>query len=198
MSLAGARHQSSVSAARSCRAANQRVNRPDLATLIADFEEGAQLVLSAVTTSAYPQEDVIRGRSGAIKFLKGGFQISHDDPRGGAGLPARIETAIRPTEFVAVSSPKNDTEALWENFLDCVRRRDANTVAPPELGAATVAITGMALRSLNEGRAFGWDTERREVVAADAAWLAKHSPRSRPGQTEPPDYMTLAGPRTDG
>ena len=171
---------------------------PDLTTLIADFEEGTQLVLSAVTTSAYPQEDLIRGRHGAIKFLKGGFQIHHDDPHGGAGLPARLETTIRPTEFVPVNSPKNDTEALWENFLDCVRRCDANTLAPPELGTATVAITSMALRSLNEGRAFGWDTERREMVPADAAWLAKHSPRSRPGQTEAPDYQKLAGPRTDG
>ena len=171
---------------------------PDLTTLIADFEEGTQLVLSAVTSSAYPQEDVIRGRHGAIKFLKGGFQIHHDDPHGGAGLPARIETTIRPTEFVPVNSPKNDTEALWENFLDCVRRRDSNTLAPPELGKATVAITSMALRSLNEGRAFGWDTERREMVPADAAWLAKHSPRSRPGQTEAPDYQKLAGLRSDG
>ena len=171
---------------------------PDLTTLIADYDEGAQMVLTAATTSAYPQEDVIRGRSGAIKFLKGGFQIIHDDPRGGAGLPARIETAIRPAEFVPVQSPKNDTESLWENFFDCVRRRDANTLAPPELGTATVAMTTMAIKSLNEGRAFGWDAERREVVPVDAAWLAKRAPRSRPDSTEPPDYMKLAGPRSDG
>ena len=56
----------------------------------------------------------------------------------------------------------------------------------------------MALRSLDEGRAFGWDAERREMVPADAAWLAKRGPVARPGQTEPPDYMHLAGPRTDG
>ena len=171
---------------------------PDLATLIADFDEGTQLVLTAATTSAYPQEDVIRGRHGAIKFLKGGFQILHDDPRGGAGLPARIETMIRPSEFVPVTSPKNDTEALWDNFLDCVRRRDANTLSPPELGTATVAITSMAMRSLNEGRAFGWDTGRREMVPADAAWLTRHAARARAGQTEPPDCMKLAGPRHDG
>jgi len=171
---------------------------PDLTTLIADFDEGAQMVLTAATTSAYPQEDVIRGRNGAIKFLKGGIQIIHDDPRGGAGLPARIETAIRPAEFVPVSSPKNDTECLWENFLDCVRRRDANTLAPPELSTAAVTITSMAVRSLNEGRAFGWDAERREVVPADAAWIAERAPKSRPDSTEPPDYMKLAGPRSDG
>ena len=56
----------------------------------------------------------------------------------------------------------------------------------------------MALRSLSEGRAYGWDTERREIAPANAAWLTKHSPRSRSGQTEPPDYMNLSGPRTDG
>lgn len=171
---------------------------PDLATLIADFDDGVQIVLTAATTSGYPQEDVIRGRNGAVKFLKGGFQILHDDPRGGAGLPARIETTIRPVEFVPVNSPKNDTEALWENFLDCVRRRDANTLAPSEMGLATTAIAEMAERSLLEGRAFGWDGQRREIVPADAAWLAKHPPRVRIDSTEPPDYMTLAGSRNDG
>jgi predicted dehydrogenase len=145
---------------------------PDVGTVVADFADG-QLALSAATTSAYPVEEVIRGRLGSVKFVKGGFQIIHDDPRGGAGLPHRLEREVPPAETVTVMSQRNETEGLWVDFLDRVRRRDRNTLCGPELGAATVILTDLALRSFDDGRAYGWDSNRRGPVAADAAWLSK-------------------------
>jgi len=165
---------------------------PDVGTLIADYDDGCQIQLTAATTTGYPMEEVIRGRRGAIKFVKNGYQVIHDDPHGKAGLPPRIEREIPFAEMVKVEVPKNETEAIWRNFLDCVRSRNTATLSGPELGAATVATLDMAQQSFAEGCAFGWDAERRAIAPADAAWLAKYRAKLRPGSTEPPDYMALA------
>ena len=58
---------------------------PDVATVAADFDSG-HLLLTSSTASAYPVEEVIRGRQGAIKFVRGGLHVIRDDPHGGAGL----------------------------------------------------------------------------------------------------------------
>lgn len=154
---------------------------PDVGTVAADFDEGCQLLVTGSTLSAYPQDEVIRGPGGAVKFVKGGFQVIADGPG----------------ELVAVEPPRNETEALWRNFLDCVRRRDRATQSPPELGAAAVAVVALAQQSYRDGRAYFWDHERRQAVPADSAWAAEWEHRSRArtaGHLRPPEYMTLEGP----
>ncbi|OWK36338.1 Gfo/Idh/MocA family protein [Fimbriiglobus ruber] len=170
---------------------------PDVGTLVADFEEGCQLVVTGSTLTAYPTEEVVRGRFGAVKFVKGGFQVVRDDPTGGAGLPQRLERSLEPTSWVPVDPPKNETEALWLNFLDCVRRRDRNTLSSPDLGAAAVVAVALAQRGYRDGRVYAWDNERRTAVPADAAWAAKWEHRARTGTASlsPPEYMKLAGPK---
>src|SRR5262249_61775621 len=91
---------------------------PDVVTVVADYEEGCQLTAMAATISGYPMEEVIRGRLGAIKFIKGGFHIFRDDPTRGATFPTRLEQPPAPAEAVVVEPPRNETEAMWENFLD--------------------------------------------------------------------------------
>jgi predicted dehydrogenase len=167
---------------------------PDVGTVAADFDEGCQLVVTGTTLSGYPTEEVIRARLGAVRFVKGGFAVVRDDPAGGAGLPPRLEKPIDPAEFVAVDAPRNETEALWRNFLDCVRRRDRNTLSPPDLGAAAVAVVGLARMSCRDGRAYAWDHERRAAVpAAGVRAMGKRSDGLRP-----PDHQRLAGPWIDG
>ncbi len=136
---------------------------PDVATVVADFDEGCQLLVTGTTASAYPVEEVIRGRLGAIKFVKCGLLVIRDDPAGGAGLPGRLEKTLEPTDIVPAPPPANETEALWRNFLDCVRRRDRNTLCPPDLGAAAVAVVAMAQAGWRDGRVHSWDGERRAV-----------------------------------
>ena len=148
---------------------------PDVGTVLADYREGCQIQLTSATTTNYPMEEVIRGRQGTIKFVKNGYQVIHDDPHGKAGLPPRVEREIPFAEMVRMDVPKNETETLWRNFLDCVRSRNTETLSTAELGTATVATLEMALRSYAEGCAFGWDAERREIVRADAAWLSRHA-----------------------
>ena len=118
---------------------------PDVATIVADFAAGCQLVVTGSTLSNHPSPEVVRGRRGAITFGKGGFEVTGD------GGP----------ETVTVPSPRNETEALWRDFLDCVRRRDRVTLSPPELGAAAVLVVASAQESFRTDRSVGPDAVRR-------------------------------------
>jgi predicted dehydrogenase len=139
---------------------------PDVATLAADFPEGCQMLLTAATITGYPAEEVIRGRRGTLKFVKGGVQVFRDDPAKAGNFPSRLERPLDPAELVTAVPPRNETEAMWENFLDCVRRRDRNTLCPPDLGAAAAAVTAMGWESCLRGAALAWDRERRDVRPA--------------------------------
>jgi predicted dehydrogenase len=171
---------------------------PDVATLIADFDEGCQLVFTATTVSGYPVEEVIRGRLGSIKFVKGALQLIKDDPTRASGLPQRLEKAVEPTESIVVTPPANETHALWEHFLACVRERNRATLCPPDLGAAAVTIAAMGVASYRSGQVLTWDKEQRRIVAADGTWAERWEARSRAKERFagmlPPKYMDLAGP----
>jgi len=185
---------------------------PDVATIVADYHEGCQLVIGATMISSYPVEEVIRGRLGTIKFVKGGYQVIRDDPDKRAGIPARLEESIK-GEFVDAKSPlaKNeDTTLLWRNFLDCVRRGDRATWSTPELGAAAFTTVAMGVQSYRTGRVLFWNDKERKPAEADASWAARLEKRSKdrgkPSQVAgwaagdrgsvviPNDYMKLAGP----
>jgi predicted dehydrogenase len=171
---------------------------PDVATLVADFDEGCQLVFTATTVSGYPVEEVIRGRLGSIKFVKGSLQLIKDDPTRASGLPQRLEKAVEPTESIVVTPPANETHALWDHFLGCVRERNRATLCPPDLGAAAVTIAAMGVASYRSGQVLTWDKEQRRMVAADGTWAERWEARSRAKERFagmlPPQYMDLAGP----
>lgn len=175
---------------------------PDVGTLVADFDEGCQLVFSSTTVSGYPVEEVIRGRLGAIKFVKGALHLLRDDPTRASGLPGRLEKAIEPTETVAVTPPTNETQALWEHFLGCVRDHNRATLCPPDLGAAAVTLAAMGVASYRSGQVLTWDKEQRRVVGADGTWAERWDARSKAKERfagmQPPRYMDLAGPMADG
>jgi predicted dehydrogenase len=174
---------------------------PDVATLVADFDEGCQFVFTSTTVSAYPVEEVIRGRLGAIKFVKGAMQLVRDDPTRASGLPGRLEKSVEPTESVAVTSPANETQAMWEHFLGCVRDRNRATLCPPELGAAAVTLASMGVSSYRSGQVLTWDKEQRRMSAADGSWAERWEARSRARERfagmQPPKYMELSGTTKD-
>jgi predicted dehydrogenase len=170
---------------------------PDTATLVADFDEGAQFVFTATTVSGYPVEEVIRGRFGAIKFVKGALHLMRDDPTRASSLPQRLEKNVEPTETVTITPPANETHALWEHFLGCVRDRNRSTLCPPELGAAAVTLAAMGVGSYRSGQVLTWDKEQRRVLAADGTWAERWEARSKARERfaglQPPRYMDLAG-----
>src|SRR5262245_2096541 len=110
---------------------------PDVASVVADYNEGCQLMITATMVASYPIEEVIRGHLATIKFVKGGFEIIKDNPKGGAGIPARLEKSMA-GEMVECNPPTGrhaDTEALWTDFFNSVRSRKRETLSTPELGA---------------------------------------------------------------
>lgn len=175
---------------------------PDVATITADFDIGCHLVVTGSTLTAYPLEEVIRGRHGAVKFVRGGFQVIRDDPCGRSGLPSRLDRPLEPTEVVTVESPRNESEAFWRDFLDCVRRRDRATLCPPDLGAAAAVVVSLAQQGYRDGCAYGWDHEQRVAVPADVAWAKRWNQRSQHGgssaELQPPSSQRFAGPWRGG
>jgi hypothetical protein len=189
---------------------------PDVATVVADYDEGCQLVITATMINQYPIEEVIRGHLGTIKFLKDGFEIIESKPKGSPGIPARLEETVK-GEYVDAHPPKGgdaDTTALWLNFLKCVREGDRNTLSTPELGAAAFTTVTLGVHSYRQGLALYWDKDRQKPAPADDSWAKQWEERSKrggkpnqiigwkAGETgsllEPPDYQKLKGPWTHG
>jgi len=170
---------------------------PDVGTLVADFDEGAQLLFTATTVSGYPVEEILRGRLGTMKFVKGAIHLIRDDPMRGSGLPARLEKAIEPTEVIETLSPANETQAMWEHFLECVRTHNRATLCPPDLGAAAVTVAALGVESFRSGQVLTWDKDARRPAGPDGTWagnweLRSHA-RERFAGLQPPKYMGLAG-----
>jgi predicted dehydrogenase len=192
---------------------------PDVATVVADYDEGCQVIITATMCSRYPIEETIRGRLGTIKFVEGGYEVIADDPAGKAGLPARLEKSVA-GKFVDCGAPdmttnKNaDTELLWQDFLKCVRDNNRETLSTPELGAAAFTTVAMGVESYRKGVALFWDRSGRKTAPADASWASRWEQRSKshgkPNQVmgwtandtgstfTPPEYQKLAGAWKDG
>jgi predicted dehydrogenase len=189
---------------------------PDVGTIVADYDEGCQFMITATMLSTYPIEEVIRGRLATIKFVRNGFEIIRDNPKNGAGVAGRLEDTIR-GEYVDCHGPKGgeaDTQALWSDFLTKVRSRDRETFCTPELGAAALTTVALGVQSYRQGQVMFWDKQKRKSAPADGSWAARWEQRSKergkPNQIigwrggdsgstlEPPGYMNLAGPWVDG
>lgn len=115
---------------------------PDAVTIAAEFAEGCHLTVTATTLSNYPVEEVVRGRQGAIKIIKGGVHLFKDDPSKGTTFPTRMERILAPAEAIALTPPRNETEELWRDFAACIQSGNKATLCPPDLAAAVTAVVG--------------------------------------------------------
>jgi predicted dehydrogenase len=190
---------------------------PDVATIVADYDNGCQLIVTATMINDHPIEECIRGRLATLNFkMKNGemgFEILPQNLKSGAGLPKRLEQ--QEGEFVSGGMKEpHQTQALWENFLDCVRSGNRETFSTPELGAVAFTTVNMGVQSYRGGKVLFWDNEHRKPMPADGSWAERWEKRSKehgkPNQIigwqggdsgsvlEPPDYQKLAGPWTHG
>lgn len=194
---------------------------PDVATIVADFSEGCQLIVTASMVNDHDIEECVRGHTGTIVLTS----RHYDTSKGYIILEQDIKG--RPTASFEGAKPKNldvvevdgklkgdETPAHWENFLACVRKREHETNNPPELGAAAITLVNMGCLSYREGRALFFDQESRRVVNADSSWARQWEERShqrgkpnhvagwKAGDTgsllTPPPYQKLAGPWVNG
>ena len=83
--------------------------------------------------------------------------------------------------------PGEDTRALWDHFLECVRSRNPETLCPADLGYAAITTVNLGVMSYREGKAYYFDKEtgqvyRRRPSLGRALGGAKQAPRqAQPG-----------------
>jgi predicted dehydrogenase len=190
---------------------------PDVATVVADYEEGCQVIISATMCNDTQLGEMIRGHLGTIKFVGGGdyvkgFEVHGQYFSGGPSKPK--DQGDKPVHVYDNPKSGNATAALWENFLECVAKGNRETMSTPELGAAAFATVNMGVQSYRFGKALMWDKEKRATKDADATWAAQWEKRSKargkPNQIQgwaggdkgstltPPDYQKLEGPWVGG
>jgi predicted dehydrogenase len=192
---------------------------PDVATIVADYNEGCQVLITATMLNDHPIEECIRGHTGTILFhpsagdLMKGFEVVPQ--RLGKTARGPGDAANTKGELVETGSPVKDlTYALYENFLQSVRSGNKDTFSTPALGAAAFTTVAMGVKSYREGRALFWDKEKRITKDADASWAmnweARSKKRGKPshvigwkagdtGSTlQPEPYQKLEGPWIDG
>jgi predicted dehydrogenase len=192
---------------------------PDVATVVADFAEGCQFIVSATMCNDVQLGEVIRGHLATIKFTGGGdfikgFEVFGQNIAGGPAKPKSDNGQEKPVHTFESGKSGNATYFLWENFLQCVRDRNRETLSTPELGAAAFSTVNMGVQSYRFGKALFWDKEKRAPKDADASWAsmweARSKKRGKPSHVRgwtggdkgstltPPDYQKLEGPWVNG
>lgn len=189
---------------------------PDVATVVADYDQGCQVIISATMCNDVQLGEVIRGHMGTIKFggsPNEGFTVVPQNPEGRPAPPG--SNTGQGGEPVKPAQPKDDTRALWEHFLGCVRSRNPETLCPPDLGYAAIATVNLGVDSYRNGKAYYFDGETGQATDADKSWAKKWEKvsheRGKPVQVlgwkadplegstlKAPDYQKLEGDWTDG
>jgi predicted dehydrogenase len=154
---------------------------PDVGSLIADFHEGVQgVVSSTMVAEELKLEHVIRGHHGALLFHKpcylNGSRASFEF------VPERPQVTLdnepkRKTYEATVDHDINSMHFL--NFIDAIRNGKPNSVNnDPVLGAAAVMMVNLAIRSYREGKVFHVD-RAGQISDGNGDWAASWEQMSR-------------------
>jgi len=190
---------------------------PDVATVVADYNEGSQVIVTATMCNDFAIEEVIRGHTATIRFNgQESFDILPQKLANKPGTPSRSMGGEQGEKVTGGLKPDRDadTKAHWENFFECMRKRQHETDNPPELGYAAIATVNLGVKSYREGKAFYWDQENHRETLADESWAKGWEKRSHErgkpvhvmgwhaGDTgsllHPPAYQRLEGPWING
>ncbi len=190
---------------------------PDVATVVADFNEGVQGLVNATMCCQESRiQQIIRGhhgsfilengeRSQSFKFLPERPQVTHNSKL------KEEDIAVKTLLEKGTSS----TDLHFKNWIDAISKNDpAACNNPPDLGAAAIATVILGARSYREDRVFRFDGETGIISDGDGSWAKKweaHSQAKLPAAHIPgwkagdlgstlvePEYMKLAGPWVDG
>jgi predicted dehydrogenase len=190
---------------------------PDVATVVADYDEGCQAIVTATMCNDHPIDELIRGHTGTIVFKGDGFDILPQKFKRQPGKPS-TEVAESQEHIKCKDFEGEETYRHWMNFLECVQSRNHETNNTPELGYAAIATVNLGTQSYREGKAYFWDAKNHRATLADASWAQNWEKRSKargkPNQIsgwnagdtgsllEPDEkeraYLRLGGPWIDG
>ena len=183
---------------------------PDVATVVADYDEGCQVLISATMANDVQLGEVIRGHTGTISFggsPRDGFSVAAQKIDGRPAPPG-ANTAGGGERF-SPEQPVDDTRALWNHYIECVRSRNQETLCTAETGYAAIATVNLGVKSYREGHAYFFDKDTGKVSVADESWANKWEKisheRGKPNQVmgwhagtegsllHAPDYQKLEG-----
>ncbi|TWT97934.1 Inositol 2-dehydrogenase [Botrimarina colliarenosi] len=186
---------------------------PDVATVIADFPEGVQgLVTATMCSSNVPIQQAIRGHNGSAVLGTGedfsGYDFVAERPQ------VTLDSSIK-SERVEVGKVGDTSFAHFENFVGAIKDDKPEQVnCSPELGAAAMVVVKLGAMSYREGKAYHFNRDSMTYGDADASWAnhweemsargdkAPHVPGWHAGEKGskmvPEDYQKLAGPWKDG
>lgn len=186
---------------------------PDVATVVADFPEGVQgLVTATMACQETPIKQLIRGHFGSLEFGIGerfdGFDFIPERPQ------VTRDSSLK-RERISTEEVTDTTYAHFQNWIDAMVANDpAMCNNDPELGAAAITTVILGARSYREGKVFHFDDQTHTIHDGNSSWASQWEEKSRarskpnhiPGWTagdhgsllEEPDYMKLAGPWKDG
>ena len=129
----------------------------DVASLIADFREGVQgIVSSTMVAEGFKLDHVIRGHHGSLLFHKpaflsgpeASFEFVPERPQ------VKRNSKLKNEVFKASASHKFDI-SHFANFLEAIENDTPEAVNNnPELGAAAVMMVNLAVRSYREEKVF--------------------------------------------
>ncbi len=182
---------------------------PDTATVVADYEEGVQMIVTATMCCDFKIQQCIRGHHGTVLFdmSKDGFDFIPERPQ---------VTRLRDVQNQHISAfkPKDETHAHWENFLEAVGKNDPQACNnPPDLGAAAIVTITMGAESYRNGLVYEWDAEQGKIKESGkdyaSMWEQISHERGEPrhitgwnpkdkdpsfSRQVPPTYQKLEGP----
>ena len=178
---------------------------PDVATVVAEFDEGVQgLVTASMVTAATPITQLIRGHWGSFVLGNG------EDFTGFDFIPESERVTGEPLEKRRIEvEPKveNTTRVHFANWLEAIDKGDPQACdSPPDLGAAAIAVVSLGARSYREDKVFYFDKETLTVREGDGSWAKKWeemshhraSPRHIPGWEGGNRGSTLVDPPHQG
>ncbi|HEX3599253.1 MAG TPA: gfo/Idh/MocA family oxidoreductase, partial [Lacipirellulaceae bacterium] len=186
---------------------------PDVATVVADFPEGVQgMVTATMCCQDTPVPQIIRGHLGSFVLGNGEEFTGYDfvSERKEVTHNSKLKN-----EHYDVEGLKDSSLTHFTNFVDSALADKPDDVnCSPELGAAAMVIVKLGSKSYREGKAYHFDSEKLVASDGNKSWAerwekmskerapAKHLPGWTAGDKgstiTPRPYQRLAGPWING
>jgi predicted dehydrogenase len=186
---------------------------PDVATVVSDFHEGVQGMVTATMASEESRiPQVIRGHHGSFIFGNGekfnSFEFLPERPQVTGNSKLKAQT-------IEAGSVEDSTYEHFKNWVEAMIAKDPQKCNNPvDLGAAAITNVLLGAKSYREGKVYHFDPLKLEVTEGDQSWAkkweakshAREKPNHIPGWTAgdsgslltEKDYMSLGGPWIDG